>query len=158
MMDEIAALHAATTPAATLFVVDAMTGQTAASVARAFHERVPLTGVVLTKADGDARGGAALSVREVTGAPLLFLGTGERNQALELFDPERGARRILGMGDVVGLVEAAQQAEVDEAEARKLADKLQKGGSFTLGDFREQMRQMQKLGGIGALAEHLPRQ
>ena len=156
MMDEIAALHAGLSPAATLFVVDAMTGQTAARTARAFHERIPLTGVVLTKSDGDARGGAALSVREVTGAPLVFLGTGERSAALELFDPDRLARRILGMGDVVGLVEAAQQAEVDQAESAKLAAKLKAGGGFTLADFREQMRQMQKLGGMGALMEHLP--
>ena len=156
MMDEIAALHAAVTPAETLFVVDAMTGQDAARTARAFHERVPLTGVVLTKTDGDARGGAALSVREVTGAPLVFLGTGERSAALELFDPERLARRILGMGDVVGLVEAAQQAEVDHAQTAQLAAKLKAGGGFTLADFREQMRQMQKLGGMGALMEHLP--
>ncbi|MEX0900247.1 MAG: signal recognition particle protein [Gammaproteobacteria bacterium] len=156
LMDEVAAQYALLDPAATLFVVDAMTGQDAARTARAFHERIPLTGVVLTKTDGDARGGAALSVREVTGAPLLFLGTGERSSALEAFDPERLARRILGMGDVVGLVEAAQRAEVDHAESTKLAAKLKAGGGFTLADFRDQMRQMQKLGGMGALMEHLP--
>ncbi len=156
MMDEVAAQHAMLEPAATLFVVDAMTGQDAARTARAFHERIPLTGVVLTKTDGDARGGAALSVREVTGAPLLFLGTGERSGALEMFDPDRLARRILGMGDVVGLVEAAQQAQVDHADSAKLAAKLKAGGGFTLADFRDQMRQMQKLGGMGAMMEHLP--
>ncbi len=156
MMDEVAAQHSLLEPAATLFVVDAMMGQDAARTARAFHDRIPLTGVVLTKTDGDARGGAALSVREVTGAPLLFLGTGERTSALEAFDPDRLARRILGMGDVVGLVEAAQQAQVDHADSAKLAAKLKAGGGFTLADFRDQMRQMQKLGGMSALMAHLP--
>ncbi|MCA1799315.1 MAG: signal recognition particle protein [Xanthomonadaceae bacterium] len=156
MMDEVAALHQRLEPAATLFVVDAMTGQDAARTARAFHERLPLTGVVLTKADGDARGGAALSVREVTGAPLLFLGVGERTGALEAFDPERLARRILGMGDIVGLVEAAQSAEIDQGAAADLAQRLKAGDGFTLADFRAQMQQMQKLGGIGALKDALP--
>lgn len=155
MMDEMQALHAGLDPAATLFVVDAMTGQDAARTAHAFHARMPLTGVVLTKADGDSRGGAALSVREVTGAPLLFLGTGERSGALEAFDPERLARRILGMGDIVGLVEAAETG-VARADAERLAARMKSGVGFTLGDFRDQIGQMQKLGGIGALMEHLP--
>ncbi len=158
MMEEIAGLHARLEPAATLFVVDAMTGQDAARTAQAFHQRLPLTGVVLTKADGDARGGAALSVRAVTGAPLLFLGTGERVGGLERFDPERVARRMLGMGDIVGLVEAAQRADVDQDEARRLAERVKSGTGFTLKDFRDQMRQMEKMGGMGALMEHLPAQ
>lgn len=156
MMDEVAALHADLEPAATLFVVDAMTGQEAARTARVFHERLPLTGVVLTKTDGDARGGAALSVRAVTGAPLLFLGTGEKDSALEVFDPERVAKRMLGMGDVVGLVEAAQAVEADPGDAQRLARKLQSGHGFGLADFREQLRQMQRMGGLGALVGHLP--
>lgn len=156
MMNEIAALHSYLEPAATLFVVDAMTGQEAARTARVFHERLPLTGVILTKTDGDARGGAALSVRAVTGAPLLFLGTGEKDSALEVFDPERVARRMLGMGDVVGLVEAAQEAEVDAGDAQRLARKLQSGQGFGLAEFRDQLRQMQRMGGLGALVGHLP--
>jgi len=158
MMAEIAALHARLEPAATLFVVDAMTGQDAARTAHAFHQRLPLTGVVLTKADGDARGGAALSVRAVTGAPLLFLGTGERVGGLERFDPERVARRMLGMGDIVGLVEAAQRADIDQDDARRMAERVKAGAGFTLQDFREQMHQMEKMGGMGALMAHLPAQ
>lgn len=158
MMAEIAALHARLEPAATLFVVDAMTGQDAARTAHAFHQRLPLTGVVLTKADGDARGGAALSVRAVTGAPLLFLGTGERVAGLERFDPERVARRMLGMGDIVGLVEAAQRADIDQDDARRMAERVKTGAGFTLQDFREQMHQMEKMGGMGALMAHLPAQ
>ncbi len=154
MMDEIQALHRGLDPAATLFVVDAMVGQDAVKTARAFHERVPLTGVVLSKADGDARGGAALSVRAVTGAPLMFLGTGERVAALEVFDPDRLARRILGMGDVVGLVESAEAAAARPDTGRTAARAA--SGAFTLEDFRDQMRQMGALGGIGALMEHLP--
>ncbi len=155
MMDEIRDLHRVLEPAETLFVVDAMTGQDAANTARAFGEALPLTGVVLTKADGDARGGAALSVRQVTGAPIKFLGTGEKTDALEPFHPDRIASRILGMGDVLSLVEEVTR-KVDTAEAEALARKLKKGKGFDLEDFRAQLRQMQNMGGLAALLDKLP--
>ena len=155
MMDEIKALHAAINPVETLFVVDSMTGQDAANTAQAFNEALPLTGVVLTKADGDARGGAALSVREITGKPIKFLGVGEKTTALEAFHPERVASRILGMGDMLSLIEEAQH-KVDHKEAEKLATKLKKGKGFDLADFREQLRQMQNMGGMASLMDKLP--
>jgi len=155
MMAEIRALHAVLDPIETLFVVDAMTGQDAANTARAFGENLPLTGVVLTKADGDARGGAALSVRKITGVPIKFLGMGERSDALELFHPERVASRILGMGDVLSLVEEASR-QVDQDQAEKLARKLKKGRSFNFNDLRDQLTQMQKMGGMAGLLEKLP--
>ncbi|AGA35061.1 Signal recognition particle, subunit Ffh SRP54 [Thioalkalivibrio nitratireducens DSM 14787] len=155
MMAEIKSLHAAIDPIETLFVVDAMTGQDAANTAHAFGEALPLTGVVLTKADGDARGGAALSVRKVTGVPIKFLGMGERSEALEPFHPERVASRILGMGDVLTLVEEATR-QVDHDKAEKLARKLKKGRGFNLNDLHDQLAQMQKMGGIGSLLEKLP--
>jgi len=155
MMREIAALHAAVSPAETLFVVDAMSGQSAANTAKAFADRVPLTGVVLTKADGDARGGAALSVRAVTGAPVKFLGVGEKLDRLEVFHPDRLAARILGQGDVLGLIEETVQ-KADRQKAEKLADKLRKTKSFDLEDFRDQLQQMQSMGGFSSLIEKLP--
>lgn len=155
MMAEIRELHAVTEPAETLFVVDAMTGQDAANTAKAFGDALPLTGVVLTKVDGDARGGAALSVRQVTGKPIKFLGVGEKLEALEPFHPDRVASRILGMGDVLSLVEELEQ-KVDRKKAEKLAKKLKKGKGFDLADFREQMQQMQNMGGVGALLDKLP--
>jgi signal recognition particle subunit SRP54 len=155
MMNEIKALHAAVKPVETLFVVDAMQGQDAVNVARAFNEALPLTGVVLTKLDGDARGGAALSVRHITGKPLKFIGVGEKPNGLEPFHPERMAQRILGMGDVLSLIEQAQ-ASVDIAEAKKLADKVKKGKSFDLEDFKAQIQQMRKMGGLSALMDKLP--
>lgn len=155
LMDEVRRIHAAVTPAETLFVVDSMTGQDAANAARAFGEALPLTGIVLTKADGDARGGAALSARRITGAPVKFLGVGEKTAALEPFHPERLASRILGMGDVVSLVEEVQQS-VDREQAEKLAAKLRKGRGFDLEDFRDQLGQMQSMGGLGALLDKLP--
>jgi signal recognition particle subunit SRP54 len=155
MMQEIAELHAALNPVETLFVVDAMTGQDAANVARAFSERVRLTGVVLSKADGDARGGAALSVRHVTGAPIKFLGMGEKLERLEAFHPDRIAARILGEGDMLSLIEEAVQ-KVDREKAERLADKVKKGKSFDLDDFREQLQQMQSMGGIASMLEKLP--
>ncbi|HEY5789911.1 MAG TPA: signal recognition particle protein [Gammaproteobacteria bacterium] len=155
MMDEIRRLHAALDPVETLFVVDSMTGQDAAKTAAAFDRALPLTGVILTKADGDARGGAALSVRELTGKPIKFLGTGEKSGALEPFHPDRMASRILGMGDVVGLVEEVQH-KVDREQAEKLAQKLKKGKGFTLEDFRDQLQQMQAMGGIESLLDKLP--
>ena len=157
MMREIAALHAQLQPAETLFVVDAMQGQDAVNVARTFSERLPLTGVVLTKMDGDSRGGAALSVRHVTGKPIKFVGTGEKLAGLELFHPERMASRILGMGDIVSLVEEAHK-QVDVAQAQKLADKLRKGKGFDLEDFKEQLQQMNKMGGIASMMDKLPAQ
>src|SRR5690554_809292 len=129
MMEEIKAVHAAAKPAETLFVVDAMTGQDAANTAQAFNEALPLTGVILTKVDGDARGGAALSVRHITGKPIKFLGVGEKTDALEPFHPDRVASRILGMGDVLSLIEQAEQ-KLDKAKAEKLANKLKKGKGF----------------------------
>ena len=155
MMAEIKALHAAVKPVETLFVVDAMQGQDAVNVAKAFNEALPLTGVVLTKLDGDARGGAALSVRHITGKPLKFIGVGEKPTGLEAFHPERMAQRILGMGDVLSLIEQAQ-GSVDLAEAKKLADKVKKGKDFDLEDFKAQIQQMRKMGGLSALMDKLP--
>ncbi len=155
MMTEIKALHAAVKPVETLFVVDAMQGQDAINVAKAFNEALPLTGVVLTKLDGDSRGGAALSVRHITGKPLKFIGVGEKPNGLEPFHPERMAQRILGMGDVLSLIEQAQ-GSVDMAEAKKLADKVKKGKDFDLEDFKAQIQQMRKMGGISALMDKLP--
>ncbi len=155
MMAEIKALHQVLSPAETLFVVDAMTGQDAANTARAFNEALPLTGVVLTKIDGDARGGAALSIRKITGKPIKFLGTGEKTTALEPFHPDRIASRILGMGDVVSLVEEISR-KVDQEKAAKLAKKIHKGKGFTLADFKEQMEQMANMGGVAGLMDKLP--
>ncbi|HEX7055005.1 MAG TPA: signal recognition particle protein [Burkholderiales bacterium] len=157
MMREIAELHAALAPAETLFVVDAMQGQDAVNVARAFSERLPLTGVILTKLDGDARGGAALSVRHVTGKPIKFAGTGEKLTGLEAFHPERMAARILGMGDIVSLVEEAH-AKIDLEQAKRVAEKVKKGKGFDLEDFRQQIAQMKKMGGVAALMDKLPAQ
>ena len=155
MMDEVRALHSAIKPVETLFVVDAMTGQDAANTAKAFDEALPLTGVILTKTDGDARGGAALSIRQITGKPIKFLGVGEKTTALEPFHPDRVASRILGMGDVLSLVEEAAQ-KVDHVKAEKLAKKIQKGKGFTLLDFKEQMEQMQRMGGMSSLMDKMP--
>ena len=155
MMEEIQALHAAVTPVETLFVVDAMTGQDAANTAKAFHEALPLTGVVLTKTDGDARGGAALSIRYLTGKPIKFLGVGEKTAALEPFHPDRVASRILGMGDVLSLVEEVER-KVDKEKALKLAEKVKSGKSFDFEDFREQMEQMLAMGGMAGLLDKLP--
>jgi signal recognition particle subunit SRP54 len=155
MMKEIAAMHAAVRPIETLFVVDAMQGQDAVNTAKAFHEALPLTGVVLTKLDGDARGGAALSVRQVTGAPIKFIGVAEKINGLEPFHPERMASRILGMGDVLTLIEEAQK-NVDVDEAKKLAKKVKSGKGFDLSDFKAQIAQMRKMGGLAALADKLP--
>lgn len=155
MMAEISALHGAVEPIETLFVVDAMTGQDAANTARAFGEALPLTGVVLTKVDGDARGGAALSVRQITGKPVKFLGVGEKLDALEPFHPDRIASRILGMGDVLSLVEEVEQ-KADKDKAQKLAKKLKKGKGFDLNDLADQMRQMQAMGGMAAMMEKIP--
>lgn len=155
MMDEIKQLHAAIDPAETLFVVDSMTGQDAANTAKAFNDALPLSGVVLTKTDGDARGGAALSIRQITGKPIKFLGVGEKTEALEPFHPDRVASRILGMGDVLSLVEQAQQT-VDQEEAEKLAKKFKKGKGFDLEDFRSQLQQMSKMGGVASLMDKLP--
>src|SRR5690554_4416240 len=155
MMAEIKALHAAIDPAETLFVVDSMTGQDAANTAKAFGEALPLTGVVLTKTDGDARGGAALSVRYVTGKPIKFIGTSEKMDGLDVFHPDRVANRILDMGDVLSLVEQVEQ-QVDQDKAAKLAAKVAKGKKFDLNDMRDQLEQMQSMGGIGTLMEKLP--
>ena len=155
MMAEIQRLHGAVNPVETLFVVDSMTGQDAANTARAFHEALPLTGVVLTKTDGDARGGAALSIRSITGKPIKFLGVGEKTAALEPFHPDRVASRILGMGDVLTLVEEAHQ-KVDQDKAARLAQKLQKGKGFDLEDFRDQLQQMLSMGGMSSLLDKLP--
>ncbi|MCL4112376.1 UNVERIFIED_CONTAM: hypothetical protein GTU68_007214 [Idotea baltica] len=155
MMDEIQQVHAAVNPIETLFVVDAMTGQDAANTAKAFGDALPLTGVVLTKADGDARGGAALSVREITGKPIKFIGMGEKIDQLEPFHPERMASRILGMGDVLSLVEEAQR-KVDHKGAQQLAKKLNKGKGFDLEDLRNQMMQMKNMGGMGGLMDKMP--
>ena len=157
MMREIAALHAQLRPVETLFVVDAMQGQDAVNTAKAFKETLPLTGVVLTKLDGDARGGAALSVKAVTGAPIKFVGVGEKLSGLEGFHPERMANRILGMGDIVSLVEDAHRA-VDEKTARALADKLKAGNRFDLNDFAAQLGQMNRMGGLSSLLDKLPSQ
>jgi len=155
MMDEIQELHAELDPVETLFVVDAMTGQDAANTAKAFNDALPLTGVILTKTDGDARGGAALSIRQITGKPIKFLGVGEKTAALEPFHPDRVASRILGMGDVLSLVEEVT-AKVDQDKAAKLAKKIHKGEGFTLVDFREQMEQMASMGGMAGLLDKLP--
>ena len=155
MMREIVALHAAIDPVETLFVVDSMTGQDAVNTAKVFNDALPLTGIVLTKADGDARGGAALSVRHVTGKPIKFLGMGEKTDALEPFHPDRLASRILGMGDVLSLVEQAHRT-VDQEQAKKLAHKITKGKGFDLGDFRDQLQQMEKMGGVASLMDKLP--
>ena len=157
MMAEIQRLHAVLKPIETLFVVDAMQGQDAVNTAKAFNEALPLTGVVLTKLDGDARGGAALSVRHVTGKPIKFAGVGEKVGGLEAFHPERMASRILGMGDVLSLIEEAQRG-VDQDEAVKLAKKVKSGKSFDLEDFKAQMQQMKKMGGVAALMDKLPAQ
>jgi signal recognition particle subunit SRP54 len=157
MMAEIRALHAAVKPIETLFVVDAMLGQDAVNTARAFNDALPLTGVVLTKLDGDSRGGAALSVRHVTGKPLKFAGVGEKLSGLEEFHPQRMASRILGMGDILGLVEEARRG-VDEEQARELAQKLKTGKGFDLEDFKAQIGQMRKMGGLGSLMDKLPAQ
>ncbi|HEY6720050.1 MAG TPA: signal recognition particle protein [Burkholderiales bacterium] len=157
MMREIAELHAALKPVETLFVVDSMQGQDAVNVAKAFGDALPLTGIVLTKLDGDARGGAALSVRQVTGKPIKFAGVSEKPEGLELFHPERMASRILGMGDVLSLVEEARKS-VDVDEAKKFAEKLKKGKGFDLEDFKQQIGQMRKMGGVSALVDKLPAQ
>jgi len=155
MMEEISRLHSAVNPHETLFVVDSMTGQDAANTARAFNEALALTGVILTKTDGDARGGAALSVRQITGKPIKFVGTGEKTDALQPFHPERVASRILGMGDVLSLVEDVQR-HVDQDKAEKLAKKIKKGRGFDLEDFRSQLEQMQNMGGLGNLVDKMP--
>jgi signal recognition particle subunit SRP54 len=157
MMREIRDLHGAVAPIETLFVVDAMQGQDAVNTAKAFSEALPLTGVVLTKLDGDSRGGAALSVRHVTGAPIKFAGVGEKLAGLEPFHPDRMASRILGMGDVLSLVEEARKG-IDMEEAEKLARKVKSGQSFDLEDFRSQLLQMKKMGGLSALMDKLPAQ
>ena len=157
MMREIRALHDLIKPIETLFVVDAMQGQDAVNTAKAFGEALPLTGVVLTKIDGDARGGAALSVRHVTGKPLKFVGVSEKLDGLEAFHPERMAQRVLGMGDIVSLVEQAQK-NIDMAEAEKLAAKIKSGDKFDLNDFRDQLMQVKKMGDMGSLLEKLPAQ
>jgi signal recognition particle subunit SRP54 len=155
MMAEITALHAAVKPVETLFVVDAMTGQDAATTAKAFGEALPLTGVILTKVDADTRGGAALSVRAVTGKPIKFLGVGEKTAALDPFHPDRLASRILGMGDVLSLIEEVEQ-KVDKKKAAKLARKVKKGKKFDLEDFRDQLQQMNNMGGIAGMLDKLP--
>ena len=155
MMAEIKRLHAAISPIETLFTVDSMTGQDAAVTADAFNNALPLTGVILTKTDGDARGGAALSIRHITGKPIKFMGVGEKTTALEPFHPDRVVSRILGMGDVLSLVEEAQR-KMDQGSAEKLAKKLKKGKGFDLEDFRDQLRQMGNMGGIGSMMEKLP--
>jgi signal recognition particle subunit SRP54 len=157
MMREIAELHAALKPVETLFIVDAMQGQDAVNVARAFNERLPITGVILTKLDGDARGGAALSVRHVTGSPVKFAGVGEKLTGLEPFYPERMAARILGMGDILSLVEEAH-AKIDLDEAKRVAEKVKKGKGFDLEDFKQQLGQMKKMGGVASLLDKLPAQ
>jgi len=155
MMAEIRDVHAAITPHETLFVVDAMTGQDAANTAAAFNDALPLTGIVLTKTDGDARGGAALSVRQITGKPIKFLGAGEKTDALQPFHPDRVASRILGMGDVLSLVEEVHR-KVDQQQAEKLVTKMRKGRGFDLEDFRSQLEQMQNMGGVGGLMDKMP--
>ncbi|MBN1378479.1 MAG: signal recognition particle protein [Gammaproteobacteria bacterium] len=155
MMQEIRLVHQAAQPVETLFVIDSMVGQDAVNIARAFDAALPLTGVILTKVDGDARGGVALSVRYITGKPIKFLGMGEKIDALELFHPERLASRILGMGDLLSLVEEAQ-TKLDEKKSEQLANKLKKGRGFDLEDLREQLASMQKLGGINSIMSKLP--
>ncbi|MEH6472328.1 MAG: signal recognition particle protein [Halopseudomonas sp.] len=155
MMDEIRRLHSAIKPVETLFTVDSMTGQDAANTAKAFNDLLPLTGVILTKTDGDARGGAALSVRHITGKPIKFLGVGEKTDALEPFHPDRVAGRILGMGDVLSLIEEVEH-KVDQKKAEKLAIKLKKGKGFDLEDFRDQLQQMKSMGGMASMMSKLP--
>jgi len=155
MMGEIKALHAAINPIETLFVVDSMTGQDAAITAKAFNDALPLTGIILTKTDGDARGGAALSIRHITGKPIKFMGVGEKTNALEPFYPDRLASRILGMGDMLGLIEEIEQ-KVDKEKAEKFARKIQKGKAFDLEDFREQLQQMHNMGGVSSMMDKLP--
>ena len=157
LMAEIRELHAVLNPVETLFVVDAMQGQDAVNTAKAFKEALPLTGVVLTKLDGDSRGGAALSVRQVTGAPIKFAGVSEKIDGLEVFDAERHAGRVLGMGDIVALVEEVQKG-VDLEAAQKLADKVKTGDGFDLNDFLSQISQMKKMGGLAGLMDKLPSQ
>ncbi len=157
MMEEIQQLHAVLKPIETLFVVDAMTGQDAVNTAKAFGEALPLTGIILTKLDGDARGGAALSVRHITGKPIKFVGVSEKMNGLEAFHPERMASRVLGMGDVLSLIEDAHRG-VDQAEAEKLAKKVQKGQGFDLNDFKMQIVQMRKMGGVAGMMDKLPAQ
>ncbi|MGL5008062.1 MAG: signal recognition particle protein [Plesiomonas sp.] len=155
MMEEIQQVHAAINPVETLFVVDAMTGQDAANTAKAFNEALPLTGVILTKVDGDARGGAALSIRHITGKPIKFLGVGEKTDALEPFFPDRVASRILGMGDMLSLIEDLER-NVDREQAEKMAEKFKKGDGFDLEDFRDQLKQMRSMGGMMSMLEKLP--
>ncbi|MFT5720949.1 MAG: signal recognition particle subunit SRP54 [Motiliproteus sp.] len=155
MMDEIRRLHGAIDPVETLFTVDAMTGQDAANTAKAFNDVLPLTGVILTKTDGDARGGAALSVRHITGKPIKFLGIGEKTDALEPFYPDRVAGRILGMGDILSLIDEVEH-KVDQKKAEKLAAKLKKGKGFDLEDFRDQLLQMKNMGGMASMMSKLP--
>ena len=155
MMGEIKALHAAIKPVETLFVVDSMTGQDAANTAKVFNDALPLTGIILTKADGDARGGAALSIRHITGKPIKFIGMGEKTNALEPFHPDRMASRILDMGDMLSLIEQIEQS-VDKVKAEKLVQKIKKGKGFDLEDFKEQLIEMQKMGGIGSLMDKMP--
>ena len=155
MMAEITALHTAIQPIETLYVVDAMAGQDAATTARAFNDALPLTGVVLTKVDADSRGGAALSVRAVTGKPIKFLGVGEKTTALDAFHPDRLAARILGMGDMLSLIEEAEQ-KIDRQKAERLARKVKKGQRFDLEDFREQLRQLSDMGGVASMLDKLP--
>jgi len=157
MMEEIKQLHTVLNPIETLFVVDAMTGQDAVNTAKVFGETLPLTGVILTKLDGDARGGAALSVRHITGKPIKFVGVSEKMNGLEAFHPDRMAQRVLGMGDVLTLIEDAQRG-VDHAEAEKFAKKMQSGKNFDLNDFKAQIVQMKKMGGVGAMMDKLPSQ
>ena len=157
MMQEIGALHTALKPIETLFVVDAMQGQDAINTAKAFKEALPLTGIILTKTDGDSRGGAALSVRQITGAPIKFSGTSEKIDGLEVFDAERHAGRILGMGDIVALVEQVT-AGVDMEAAQKLAGKIKSGDGFDLNDFLGQIQQMKQMGGLSSLMDKLPTQ
>ncbi|QJD30094.1 signal recognition particle protein [Methylococcus geothermalis] len=155
MMGEIKAVHAAIKPIETLFVVDSMTGQDAANTAKAFHDALPLTGVILTKTDGDARGGAALSIRHITGKPIKFMGVGEKTAALEMFHPDRLASRILGMGDVLSLIEDVERT-MDKAKAEKLAKKIHKGRRFDLNDYRDQLLQLKNMGGLAAMLDKLP--
>ena len=155
MMDEIQAIHAAVNPAETLFVVDAMLGQDAVNTAQAFNEALPLTGVVLTKMDGDSRGGAALSVRQITGKPIKFIGIGEKISGLEPFHPDRIASRILGMGDVMTLIEDVQKG-IDEETAAEMAKKLHRGKGFDLNDFKAQIQQMRNMGGLENLLSKMP--
>ncbi len=155
MMEEIQNIHAVLNPIETLFTVDAMTGQDAANTAKAFNEALPLTGVILTKVDGDARGGAALSIRQITGKPIKFLGVGEKTDTLEPFHPDRIASRILGMGDVMSLIEDLQRS-VDQEKAEKMAQKFKKGDEFTLEDFRDQLIEMKKMGGMMSMLDKLP--